>query len=563
MSYPTVQTPPAGWQAHPQAPGYYYNPQQPSEMVLVNPSAAPPPPAAPVETWQDHPQAPGWEWNPQTNATRQKGAPAAPPTVAAQADTGLPAPSYGSIDPDLAKREAEKAARGKRSYDDDIYLDFPELPREVGSEVRMNVRLLPPWSPDEKSAWVIGARHRLYAEMDPKYQDNWKSKLFFPECYGAHDAKGGDCEICDAVSECMTSDNEEANAFGDDAKASERHYWQALHLDDLQKHIKQYTRDGQPVVNPATGEVLWIVQPGILAIRPTLGRKLLNLVGIAPRLADPDRGVNITLIKKRTSRGSFPMNVEYDAIGDMGGPSALDPQLRSVLGNLINLQESCVRLRPREDMAKIAQNIRDRFKLGRAAFSGGTPPALPPTDSWIRHPNNPAYEYNPTTQAVRQASAPALPPVPPTVPSVPAVVAPPPVAPPGPVAAPAGFYGPAGSPPLMPAPPPPSAVAPPPPVKMPPVPGYAPPAGGALPPPSAPGLASGAVVPPPFQPPGVGMAPQPGLPALPSLPSLPPMIGGPVGGVAPPPPPVGALGAAMTPAQIEAAIKASPTGTPF
>lgn len=576
MSYQTVPVPPAGWLAHPSAPGYFYNPAQPSQMVQVQAAPVPVAPPAPV-AWLAHPSAPGWEYNPANPADMRQvsAAPVAAPAMAMpQVSGALPPPSYGDVDPGLAKHEAEKAARGKRGDEEVIYLDFPDLAKEVGSESKMNVRLLPPWSPVEKAAWVIGARHRLYAQMDPRYQDNWKSQFFFPECYEAHKSRGlGDCPVCGAVSECSTADNHDANEFGGDAKAQERHHWQGLHLDEPAKHFKQYTRDGQPVVDPATGQVLWIVQPGVVSISPSLGRKLLNLICEAPALTHPDRGVNVRLIKKRSARGSFPMNVEYDAIGDMGGPSPLDPQFRSVLGNLIDLREQCIRLRSKEDMDKIAQKIRERFGLVKHYSIPGGGPALPPgvpavpTEVWERHPNNPAYEYNRATGAVRQAAPPALPPVPPAAPAYVPPAAPP-VVPPVPpaVVAPAGVYAPPGGMPAMPAPPAaPPMVAPPPPVSMPPVPGYAPPPTlPGLPPPVAPGLASGHVVPPPYAPPGVVAAPQPGLPPLPALPDLPPMVGGPVGGPAmPPPPPVGAPGAPMTPAQIEAAIAASPTGTPF
>lgn len=585
MSHKVVPAAPAGWLAHPSAPGFFYNPQNPAEMVQVNPAAAPAPPPAAPSPWQPHPTAPGYEWNPQTNEVRATQAPVAavPPAGTPMVAGGLPEPSYGEIDPGLAKHEAEKAARGNRRDEETIYLDFPELPKEVGSEVRMMVRLLPPWSPIEKAAWVIGARHRLYAEMDPRWQANWKSQWFFPECYEAHKTRGlGDCDICGALSECSTSDNSEANEFGKDAKSQERHHWQGLHLDEPAKHFKQYQRDGQPVVDPQTGQPLWIVQPGIVSVAPTLGRKLLNLVCEAPTLTHPDRGVNVRLIKKRSSRGSFPMNVEYDAVPDMSGPTPLDPQFRSVLGNLIDLREQCIRLRSKEDMGKIAQNIRERFGLVKAYSVPSVPAAS--AGSWVRHPNNPAFEYNPATGQVRPASPPAVPPpVPAAAPPIPAVPPPVPVAappappapaayvPPAPMppAAPAGVYAPPGGMPSMPPPPVPPAVgAPPPPPPMPnvPVPGYVPPAAPppGLPPPVAPGLASGAVVPPPFQPPGVAAAPQPGLPALPALPALPPMPGGPVGGAAPPPaPPAGAAGAPMTPEQIEQAIASSATGAPF
>lgn len=581
MSYPTVNAAPAGWQAHPSAPGYFYNPTNPAQMVQV--VAAPAAPPAP--TYVPHPSAPGWEYNPAnpSDMRQVQAAPPAPTAMPTTASVGLPAPSYGEIDPGIAKHEAEKAARGNRKDEETIYLDFPDLPKEVGSEVKMLVRLLPPWSPAEKAAWVIGARHRLYAQMDPRYQGNWKSQFFFPECYEAHRSRGlGDCDVCGAVSECGTADNADANEFAKDAKAQERHHWQGLHLDEPAKHFKQYTRDGQPVIDPQTGQVLWIVQPGIISMSPSLGRKLLNhLVCEAPHLTNPDRGVNVRLIKKRSARGAFPMNVEYDAVGDMGGPSPLDPQLRSVLGNLIDLREQCIRIRSKEDMGKIAQRIRDKFGLVKhysiPGMAPGGAPALPPsTGTWVPHPNNPAFEFNPATGQVRPAQPAAAPPAAPYVPPVPAAappaayvpapVAPPAVAPPVPAAPPAGVYAPPGGMPVMPAPlaPPPVGVAPPPPVTMPPVPGYMPPAGApALPPPVAPGLASGAVVPPPFSPPGVVAAPQPGLPALPALPDLPPPPSAVAAPVMPPAPPMGAPGAPMTPEQIEAAIKASPTGTPF
>lgn len=522
--YPTVIAPPPGWVSHPQAAGYYYNPQNPSQMVVV---VQPPAGVAPV---------------------------AAPSAGAGNYVMAQVAPTYGEVDPSFVTQEMAKNPLGGGK--DVLRFKFPDLRETEGAEVSVRTRILPPWSQDARGPCVSGAYHRIPSRFDPKYNENWKGQHIFPECYSAHKSLGiGDCPICEALTECSISGDEKAGAFAKDGKSRETHHWQVLNLDDPAQHFKQYVRDGEPVKD-AQGHELWIVQPALLSAPATLQRKLSYLFKVNGQIANPDRGVNVTLIKRRTNKGEPPKNVEYDAIGDMSGATPLDPQLRSVLGNLVDLRKECTRLRPREDMEAIAEKIREYYKLRSSRVSAFSP-EVPNLQQWVPHPSNPAYEMNPMTGAIRPAAPPAVPVAaqpPPPVWSPPTVAQPvaPPLPPPLPVAVP--------NPVSMPAYVATSAPAP---VTVP-VPNYVPPVAVpamALPPPQAPGLANGAVVvPQPFAPVGVVAQPLPGLPAIPDLAQISAPLAAP-----PPPVPSGAPGAPMSPADLEALLSSAKgnDGVPF
>jgi hypothetical protein len=182
------------------------------------------------------------------------------------------------------------------------------------------------------------------------------------------------------------------------------------------------------------------------------------------------------LIKKRTGPARF--DIEYDAIDAEPVRTPLHESLRPVLAGLVNLQETCVEFRPREEMAAIGNKILEEFGLGSMAGAVGGAVV------WQPHPTSPGWEWNSQGQVRETAAppaapvyaAPVAPPPPPPTPRL--VTAAPPVAPstaplvrmaaqhlPPPVA-PGGVHAPAVG--LVPPPPPPGfspgrVAAPPPP----------------------------------------------------------------------------------------------------
>ena len=544
MSYPTYNAPPQGWVRHTDpnaaAQGYYYNPSNPAQMCIVvavaAPVAAPQPAAAPQQSWQD-----AWQ------------------------------------DADSSKLDESAKKHVFQSRGEHIYIDLPEV-KTVGDTSDVYVRLLPAPKGDYPQPFVASARHRLYAEFDPKAREGkGDRKFFYPDCFNVVGAPG-ECPIDRVLFDLKDTNNDEAMKFADNANARARYMFQGIDLRDPAKHFRQVTEQGVPVLD-AAGQPVWEIVPGII----TAGRELFKAIveqnsffvkksqGGAS-VFHPIYGTNLFLSKKKT--GPADMNVDYGCVLDPTGPSQMDGRMIQVTANLYDLRK-LIRYRSREEMDAIAANIRSRFVGAlKGQVSVSVPagmPGAPPMSQWQTHPNNPAYEWDPVTGQTRvkqQAAPPVPPPVPaPVAPPVPMAAPPPPVPaaapfaappPPAPYQPPAPAAAPYGAPPPVAAPPPPIAAppplaapqAPPPPpvagtvVAMPP-----PIAGMQLPPPVAPGGYSAAPVAPP---------PMPGMPTA-ALPSLPPPPGGAVPSAlgAPPPPPPGAPGA-LSPAQVEAMVAGQP-----
>lgn len=546
MSYPNYSHAPAGWIAHPSAPGYWYNPANPTEMCTV---AAPP--AAPV--------APAYAASPPSY-----GAPPAP--SGAYAPVGpAPAASSGWQDADPSKLdEGAKKHIFQKRHGDVLYLDFEKV-ETVGATTDLFVRLLPAPLGADPNPYLGTARHRLSADLDPNARGG--QQWIYPECFNVEGGPG-ECPVDAVLWDLKATENEDAMKWADDANARAKYLIQAIDLKDPARHFKQVMHNGTPVIDPATGQPQWEIVPGIVTIGRELFKTLVTQNGLFVKRArgtlfHPDHGTNIYFTKKKT--GTAQMNVDYDCAMDPSGPSPLPANLRPVLDKLITLR-SLVNYRQRSDMEAIAESIRKKFahvlshRVVVAASAPVRAPAAMPAVNWQPYPGNPAWEFDPVTNTsrVKPVAAPPAPPPPP-----PAAYAPPPPPPPPPAA----YAAPPPPPAAVPPPPPPGAAyAPPPPVAPPPPPApptayaapppppataYAPavppppPSGYALPPPVAPGVASGAVMPPP----------PPGMPHA-ALPPLPPPPG--AGALAVPPPPPGVPGAGMSPAQIEASLAGVP-----
>ncbi len=521
--------------------------------------------------WLPNPSAPGWYYNPAnpSEPQRQIAAPAAPPPPPVAQATYAPVPAHpimhehgmhGAVDTSAYEEEHKRLAAGgkRRGGGDAMWLDFPEWPGsppKVGTELWLHTRLLPPWAPEQRTAHVVGARHRLYAEFNP----NAKGKKFMmPECYNTPGGPGN-CDVCGALEIMLTSTNIEASEFADDARAKETFYWQGIDLGDPNKHWQQITdNSGNAVIDPATGHPMYAMIPGILSANKTLHRAMVTLIRERD-FTHPEYGYALKLKKEKT--GTRDMDVKYSAIADITGSTPIPHELRSVLGNLHNLKETCINYLPRADMQVIAENMLRKWSIPRGgtvavpspyapATSTGpmhhapppppmAAPPLPNQGEWIPNPLQPGMMYNTVTGAQRPM-APAAPPppayAPPPPPPAPQQYAPPP--PPAPPQYAPAAYAPPPPPAYAPPPPPAYAAPPPPPTGYAPAPGYAPPP----PPPMSRPL-------PPPGPPG-GM---PGMPAGVTPGDLPPPPPPPAYG-APPPPPGGDA--------LEAALRAGPPPPP-
>jgi hypothetical protein len=470
--------------------------------------------------WAVHPSSPAHMYelaNPQNvHPIQQPAAVAAP--VAAQATPPVHNNAYGVSDVNIDEELAGMASGG---FGDTIWLDFDKL-NNVGEESELLLRFLPPWAIDQSHPYAAGLRHRIWKSLVP--DSKAKGEYAYVECY---EGKFGpkDCPICKTVAAIRTSASIDADMM-DKVKqfnASVRIRWQALNMNDPNKHWVQQKDDSGNVLYGTDGQPLWSFQPGIFAQGKMCQRKILSLWRTMGDPTNPDNGYSILV--KKTKTGPNTNEVDFSTIHMEKCP--LDEAYRGVLNNLIDIPKDVLYFRDRSVMQQIADNIQAKYGGGVSAASVSN------TQTWQPHPQNPAYEWNPATNAVRPIAAPAPAPVAPPIPAA---------APPMPAPAPAPAAAPVAAPPPMPGYHPPQAAA------APPAPPGAPPA---LPPPTAPGLQGGAPtgpvqVPPtaPGMPPG--MAPNLAPPPMPA--AAPPAAPGPVPG-------------AMSPGQLEQHL-AAPPGQP-
>jgi hypothetical protein len=436
-------------------------------------------------------------WNPTTNDVRPIPTAATPPA----AQPAVTEYQYGSLSvEDYAEEEQNPGVFGGNRRDKNfVWLDFPQLDKkQVGGEVFLLVRLLPPWASGLSRAHVKCARHRIYAQLVPGAPVD--REAVYIDC---HDSIGGpgNCPI-DAARNQLLEHAPDANDFVDRQKARAAYYWQGIDLMEPTKHYVQVIdpSSGQPAVNP-DGSPVYKIIPAVIRVGSMTHKEILKYIREKGDPTHIDHGYSVKLIKRRDGMGRF--DVKYSAIDVEHGP--LHESLRPVLANLVNLQQDCIDYRPRAELEAIGQNMLRRYGLGG-------PEVAAPAAGWLAHPQQPGWEYNAQGQ-VRQIQAPAPPPM--------AAPAMPPAAP---------------QPPAMPPTPPTPQVAAPVPAAPPAAPQGLPAAVPAPPSPAAP-QAAPANLPPPVAPGGVPAAPVTGVmpPGPPPPPGLPPSIQGPP--EAPPPPP--------------------------
>lgn len=586
-----------GFIPHPQYPGYWWNPATnesrpmeaaPAPQQQYAPQAAPqyaPSPSAPMSAPQQQqyvPQVvPQYAPAPQQQYTQPAPVPYAPHGYAPPA-AAAPGPPVQSIAgrtvyvpqaplPEFAAPSAplpDPEMYGGR--EEQLWINFPDLPSPTGSAVKLDIRLLPanPAHGTNDSQFVR-VTHRVSVQHWPDQFKN-QGKFVKWDCYDTVGGPGS-CDMCKLVREIAQSGNAEAIDFSQSTLRPKRElFMQGISLAEPASHWQQLKDEqGTPTLD-AAGQPVWKLVPGIVQISNTTSKDIKALhrnTMIDP--TDVRRGYSLTIERYRKGQGDF--DVEYHLF--QGPPMPLlGTEWEPILHNLINLKLRLQNFRDRAKIQAACDSVRVRFALGGAG-----------SDGWMVHDKNPAYEYNAQGQlrlraaAPNVAPAPHLPPLPPGppqqayapapgpqyAPQPPAPMAlPPPQAPqsyvaPGP--APAAYapppmtappqYASIPGPGPQHAPPPmlpgqqsyasPGALPPPPPVGV----AGSPPQGmPALPPPQAPGLAagrplSGALQPPQGPPNGFGAPPgPPGPPAGFGGPSGPPGLSpGLPPGMAPPP----------------------------
>lgn len=343
--------------------------------------------------------AQGWYYNPLNPQEMAQGTPAADPLAGQM--------SYGALDVDEATREQKLF----RSFNDSLYIDFPDFDQSGWSVLKL--RLLPPWSAANRTGFVQVVRHRLYADHYP--QDlRGNRQVFFETCLNIAVEGGvtgpGECPICETKRDAAKAGlTEEGTKYLNNFSPRVASIWQAIDLTTQERTAKHFVQQkddqGRPVVD-ANNQPIWKVTPA----RFRMGNELLGDVRTIMKVngdpTHPDFGYTIAMAKHKTGMGQ--MDVDYSA--QMGGAKErLHDSLRPVLGNLIDLGKEEIQFTDREVLRRVADSIRSKVGLPMkwatgAAGGGAAPPPLGQLGAggqWLVHPDNPAYEYNTQTNQVR------------------------------------------------------------------------------------------------------------------------------------------------------------------
>ena len=502
--------------------------------------------------WLVHPESPGYMWNPQTREVAA--IPAAAPPVAQMA-APVVAQQAQQLPSFVAGQQHTRVPNAYSTGGSDIlWMEFPDLPRAIGSTVEMLIRMIPLRRDFGSDHFVPTARHKIPVEFFDYAAGT--AKHVYLDCFDILGGPGS-CPVCATIKELSTIGSKEAAEFVQDGKQSKRIMVQAIDMQKMNAHYRPALQEsGHPVLD-AAGQPTWKIVPGIFTVKSKL---FASLQGHYRKKApdgqdwgdpcDPKTGWVVRCTKTRAGFGLYEVAYAAEPVERL---DLVGSQYENVLFNTFDIKSKCVRFRDRAEIEAVMQRL--LAKVRPATTSYGLPGA-----AWVPHPNYPGYEYNPATQQVRPMQAPtpapAYAPAPPAYPAAPAYA--PPAAPayappPAAYAPPPAAYAPAYAPPAAPAMPPPPAgmhAALPPPAApglvngMPPVPppaAYAPPVPppvGAFGPPvgqppgaqSAPGMPAAYVPPPPsaaLPPPGMPppMPPPalpPGMPAMPAMPGMPP-----------------------------------------
>ncbi|MDQ3170821.1 MAG: hypothetical protein M3Q55_11840 [Acidobacteriota bacterium] len=346
--------------------------------------------------WKLHEQDAGWIYeiaNP-TNMT-----PSGPYTEAP-----AEAPAYGTLDVDAATKEQKLYAR----FSNSLYIDFPDFDAAGWSILKL--RLLPPWSAENRTGYVQLVRHRVHAEFYP--QDvRGNRQIMYETCLnmqvdgGAHGP--GECPFDenkrDAVKAGLSKD---AAAYLNNFNGRVTTIWQAIDMtsqESLAKHFVQRKNGAGQVMLDASGQPLWDVIPA----RFRMGNELLGDVRATIRLSGdpthPDFGYTIAMLKQKT--GPDQLDITYKA-QVAGAKEALMPQLRPVLSNLIDLAKEEIAFSDRAMLRQVADKVRAKVGLP-LKWAHETASTAPAGDAgeWVVHEQDARYEYHRTTRAVRLRGA--------------------------------------------------------------------------------------------------------------------------------------------------------------
>lgn len=408
---------PAGWFPHPQDPAWAYTAGGEMKLIAELVGAPPAPPAPPQAA----------------SAQYQQPAPQAQPQDAPWGEADM-----GAMDEDLAAAKQAAANRGGRNKEDEIYIDFPELPkpRSKGQKTHVFTRLLPPWERGRPKPYIRVHMLWIPAEFWPEQYDKQALPVVSYETKHSKVDPGPD-PIQQALNEIKAAGPTDEVANKIRRMRATRIYWQGYDVENVNRHWMQVKdENGNPVID-AQGQYQYVLQPGVVTMGNKLHAKVLeNQNEYKTSITSVERGRPIKLVK--TVTGPEPMNIDYDCF--LYDPEPIPEQMRPMLYNLIDLEARYVRYKPRNLMEQCAAMI--ARKLGGKGPSEQVPvqvqrpaPAQPPQQP-AQPPQQPAPQAAPP--GYPQQGPPQAPPAPPQAVPQPQYQAQPPGPPPAPPAPPQG-----------------------------------------------------------------------------------------------------------------------------
>jgi len=338
--------------------------------------------------WQLHPNAPGYMWNPQTNAVLPVPVTPTPmyvppPPQLAQQQPAQAGPGMAYLLPteDMYAQEAErlKTPPWKRDSDDLPWLKWEALTK-IGDVAKMRIRILP--NAFDRKWWAESSQHRLTPEYAKLIDGQERRKVYFYACLRQN------CPLCSAIEDLMKNDS--AKAIVKQFRPRTTYIVAAIDLNDPSKHWQQIKDpSGNPVIGP-DGQPQWKIVPAFFEMPSTLYETISMIAGKRAQGGDvthPEVGRPFELTKTKT--GPEDMNVEYNAIDE--SPSPIDPALMPIL---VNRQDPTqIRALPKlELLQEVAAILRSKFQTssyGHAPPQYAPPQYVPPQPQYAPPPQYP------------------------------------------------------------------------------------------------------------------------------------------------------------------------------